>query len=221
MLDGVDARGDGHANGLGAMRMRGHFLADGVRDVDHRLDFILRHLRRAGDAAEREHRARGNHLEQIRAVVDQELGALAELIRAARDAGVKSFAAWRLLEIRDVQVAAALRNGEVRAAGLHARARGLAGVDGVAQRGIGAERVGADIADAGEARQQGGAGVFLRQAQRFFGGPREVDGEIRGVLGPVGEMRVHVDEAGQAGVVGQVEHRHVRGRGIAARAPSP
>ena len=96
MFDGVGARGDGHANGLRAMRMRGHLLADGVRDVDHGLDFVLRHLRRAGDAAKRQHRARGNHLEQIRAVVEQELGAIAELVRPARDAGVKTFAVLRV-----------------------------------------------------------------------------------------------------------------------------
>ena len=196
--------------------MRRHFLADRVRDVDHRLDLLLRHLRRAGHAAEREHRARGNHLEQIRAVVEQELGALAELFGAARDAGVKALAVRRFLEIRDVQVAAALRNGEIRTARLHARPDGLAGVDHVAQRRVGAERIGADIAHAGEARQQGGGGVFLRQAQRFFGGPREIHGEIRGVLGPVGEMRVHVDEAGQAGVAGQIEHGNERGHRIAA-----
>ena len=54
---------------FGAVRMRGDFLADGMRDVDHRGDFLLRHLRLAGYAAEREHRAGGNHLEQVRAVV--------------------------------------------------------------------------------------------------------------------------------------------------------
>ena len=81
VLDGVGAGGDGHANGLGAMRMRGHFLADGVRDLDHRGDFLARHLGRAGHAAEGEHRARGDHLEQVRAVVEQDFGALAELLR--------------------------------------------------------------------------------------------------------------------------------------------
>ena len=40
--------------------------------------------------------------------------------------------------------------------------------------------------------------------------------EVRRVLGPVGEMRVHVDEAGQAGVAGQVEHGHMRQSRIAA-----
>ena len=121
VLDGVDAGGDGHAYRFGAMRMRRHLLADGVRDVDHGGDVLARHLGLAGHAAKCEHRARGNHLEQVRAVVDQELRALAEAFRVARDAGVKTFVVGGFLEVGDVEVATAMRNREVRAAGLHAR----------------------------------------------------------------------------------------------------
>ena len=78
-------------------------------------------------------------------------GALAKLIGPARDTGVKTLIVRRFLEVRDVQVAAAVRNGEIRAARLHARPRGLAAVDRVAQRSVGAERIGADVARAGEA----------------------------------------------------------------------
>jgi hypothetical protein len=38
----------------------------------------------------------------------------------------------------------------------------------------------------------------------------------RRVFRTIGQVRMHVDEAGQAGVVQQVEHRHARCRGAAA-----
>ena len=81
----------------------------------------LRHLGLAGHAAKGEHRARGDDLEQVRAVVDQHLRALAESLRVTRDAGMKACVVVGFLEIGDVQIATALRDREVRAAGLHAR----------------------------------------------------------------------------------------------------
>ena len=79
--------------------------------------------------------------------------------------------------------------------------------------------IGADIAHGGESRQQRGGRILHAPGATFPRGAREIHAQVGGVFGPIGEMRVHVDEAGQAGVVGQIEHRHqCRGhvRGLAS-----
>ena len=176
-------------------------------------DFVLRHLGRTRHATEGKYGTRGDDLEYIDAAVDQQLRALAKLRGAARHTVVKTRVVRGFLEIRHEKIAAAVRNSEIGATGLDARARGAAGVDRIAKGQVGAEHVSPQIAGAGEAGLQGGGGVFARLLLRLRVGSREVHAQVRRVLGPVREMRVHVDEARQAGVAGKIHDRHMR-RGL-------
>ena len=112
------------------------------------------------------------------------------------------------------QVATAAGDGQVEADHLHARPRRDAGVDLVTQRPVRPADVGSHVTDRRESGQQRHARVLARQYQLLVHGAAVVHAQVRGVAGPVRQVRVHVDQARQAGVIGQVQHSHMfRNRG--------
>jgi hypothetical protein len=104
-----------------------------ARDVDHRGDVLARHLGLARHAAKREYRTRGNDLEQIRAIVDQELRTLTESLSGRARRRRESARCRRFLEIGDVEVATAVRNREVMDRWPHARPERFSRVDLIAE----------------------------------------------------------------------------------------
>ena len=54
-------------------------------------------------------------------------------------------------------------------------------------------------------------GVAVGDHRCFFACATEIDGQVRGILRHVREMRVHVDEAGQAGVIAKLKERQRTG----------
>ena len=90
----------------------------------------------------------------------------------------------------------------------------VAAVDLVAQRPVRPRDVGTDVPDGGEPGQQRHAGILAREHQLLVHGAVVVHAEICGGARRVRQVRVHVDQARQAGVARQVEHPHtVRNRG--------
>ena len=81
MFDRVDAREDRFADRLRAVRVRGDLVPGGMRDLDDGRDLFRRHLGRAGHAAVGQHRAGGDHLEEVRAAVDRVLRIAREIAR--------------------------------------------------------------------------------------------------------------------------------------------
>lgn len=112
----------------------------------------------AGLGADREHRAGRDRLDEVGAMVEQVRCLCRRLFGRRRD--TQPHVGGQFLVRNDaVEFAAAFRNGEISAGDPHARAGYVAALDRITQRDIGQPPVGADIADAREARFERNAGV--------------------------------------------------------------
>ena len=84
----------------------------------------------------------------------------------------------------------------------HARTFDVAGVDAIAQGDVGVV-AGADIADGGESGVHGEARVL--GADDGFTWHRDAQARVATAHGIAGEVRVHVDQAGEAGRRGEID----------------
>ena len=159
------------------------------------------HFALARHAAEREHGTGRDDLEQVGAARDGLLGLLPELLGPARHAHAHLRRNFRFGMAGDDEVAAAGRDRQVIARNLHARPHGVALVDRVAQVAIDPGDVRADVARAGEPGQQGRARAFPRDGALLRLRALVVDAEVGRLVPAVRQVRVHVDQAGQAGVL--------------------
>ena len=212
VFDRVGAGKDRVLDRLRAMRMRRDLQAVGMGHVDHGLDLLGHHFALARHAAEREHRAGRDDLEQVGAAGGGQLGLLPELLGPARDTHAHLRRDLRFGMTRDDQVATAGRDRQVEARNLHARTHRVALVDRIAQVAIDPGDVGADVTRAGEPGQQRGARAFPRDGALLLLRAPVVDAEVGRFVPAVRQVRVHVDQAGQAGVLPEVDDGQSRGR---------
>ena len=190
VLDGVDAGLRGPEDGLRSVGVRGDLAAEAVRVGDDGLHLFERVLRGLGVVALGEHAAGGANLDEVGTVFDVGGAPCA----ARRECRRRRLRPDVVLLGEKVFVHVAAGNAERRSGDLHVRAGDVAGVDLVAQGDVG-EAVGADVADGGEAGVERGLRV-LHADDRFFGG-RHGELEVGIEVGGIGEVGVHVDEAGQ------------------------
>jgi hypothetical protein len=173
-------------------------LAEAVGVADDGFQFVQRVLRGARIVAERQHAAGGAYLDDVGAVLDVAARDLERFIHAIGHAERGDLVFGRVHGV----VAVAAGDAEWRAGGEDARAGHVAVVDGVAQADVGVV-VGADVADGGEAGAQRGQrilGADQRHARHRLG-----DQAVAGVFGRAGDVGVGVDQAGQQGLVAQVD----------------
>ena len=198
MLDGPDAGPDRRLDPFGAMGMGNTIGAVGPGLVAGRLHLLGREFVEPGDAADGEHRACGDQLDEISAVVEKEAGAVARFRWIAYFTHPKLFG-HRHVGSERVDLASPARNGDVPARDKHPRPLHLAGVDRIPQRDVGKAAIDANVAHRGEAGAKLNAcsfrpledGVGLAVLQRS-GGIAAV-----AVDRAVGKMGVKVDQAGQ------------------------
>ena len=112
----------------------------------------------------------------------------------------------------DDEVAAAGRDRQVIARDLHAGPHRIALVDCVAQVAIDPGDVRADVARPGEPGQQGRTGAFPCDRTLLRLRALVIDAEVGRLVPAVREVRVHVDQPGQAGVLLEINDGHARRR---------
>ena len=202
VFDGIDAELDGVIDRLISVGVGGDLHAQGMGCVDHGLDLVIGHELQLRVIADRHDAARRHDLDQVGALATQATDRAARRLRAVDQivgpAGVGKFG------IQAVQgVAVAAGRAERRARHPHARSGRQACVDGVLECDDNAGRA-ADIANRGEARQQGRAGVVDRidlviEVGAGHGGVDRITPMIA-----LGDVDMVVDQAGQDGSAGKV-----------------
>ncbi len=113
---------------------------------------------------------------------------------------------------RDQQVPATARYRQVVTHDLHAWADRLTLIDRITQIPVRPPDIGADVADRGEAGGQRDGGILFTDLQLLFTAARIEDPQIGRIGRPVGQVGVHIDQPGQAGVGAQFEKRQLTGR---------
>ena len=137
------------------MGVRGDLAAEAMCVGDDGAQFLLGVLRVLGIVAQRQDAAGGADLDDVSAVLDD----LAHLVLHVFDAVSDADLGGMPLVGQQVVVAMSAGNAQRRTAGVDARTGHVARIDGVAQGDV-SEFGGTDVADRGEARQQGDAGIL-------------------------------------------------------------
>src|SRR5690606_12722511 len=199
----VDAGADGGFDPLGAMGVRGDLPARHGGRADDRPHLFLGELLGADGVAGREHAPGRADLDDVGAVLDLVPDRGHRLVHAVGDPLLDAAArvAVRAVAV-GVAVPAGAADGE--AGRDDARAWHQAVFDRVAERDVG-PLVGADVADGGEAGQQRDARV-LDADDGGVAGPLVQPVVAVSAAGVAVQVGVGVDEAGQHGVPGQVDH---------------
>ena len=168
-------------------------------------------MRGAGAVALRENAAGGEDLDDVHAVLDLRADGLAHLVDAIGDLVAAMFGEQSDVGLRGetVDIAMPAGDGDPGPAGDDARSGDRTFIDGVAQID-GRKRRRADIADGGEAGEQGGVrvanrGEALREGRVF----EVVDGIV--AVGAGGEMSVAVNQARQHGGMREIDDRRSGG----------
>ena len=189
------------------MGVRCDLASSGMRHRRHRSDLVGRHFRFARYAAVSQYRAGGNDLEDVGAAVDSRLRLRAKLRGAACHSRTQPRRNVCFRHTRDQQVAPAAGDRQVEARGLDARPGDLAAIHRIAQGAIAPGAIDAHIAHGREAGEQGRRRKATGEFELLGFRATQVHAQVRGVRGTLRDMRVHVDEAGQAGVAREVEDR--------------
>ena len=190
------------------MRVRRQLQAMLVGHFRHRAQFVGRHFRRPWNTTNRQHCARSNALQHRGTFCNQLFGLRAEFLRATRYAMTQTCQRRLRLGLREAgqqHVATTARNGQVGNGHLHAWPDQLAAVDLVAHFPVEPGDVGAHIAHRREAGFECGATVGTPNGEMLLRRQARVDGEVGGVLRDVGDVRVQVQQAGQAGLRGEIQ----------------
>ena len=201
MVDGAHAGAHRRLDALGAMRMRGHEAAPSVRFFHRHRQLGVGVLLRARRNALRHHRAGGEDLDEVRAVLEIGPDDLAHLVDT-----VRQIADDRHVDVdRELpRIAGAAGRRDVVAGHLQPRTRYRALVDGVAQVDVDVRPRRAHVAGRGEAGHQRRSRVH----RAVDGGASGRGGEQRRLpVGAdlVGQVRVQVDEAGEHGRRAQID----------------
>ena len=150
VLDAVDAAAHRALDAFGTMSVRGHLEAIVPRRRDHGADLLFGHLRIGAVLGDRQHAAGGGDLDGVGAVLVTLAHRLARVLDAVDDAFFGTRIGRKLARPAVGGIRMAAGAGDGLAGGDDARARHLAGIDGVAQRDRRAELV-AEVAHRGEA----------------------------------------------------------------------
>ena len=206
VLDGIDASEDRVLDSFGAVGVSGDFAPCHVRSFGGDFEFFEGVLRGAGTVPFREHTPGGENLDDIDAVFHLSAHDVAKLIDAVGDLKVTFFRKHRDARLRReiVEVAVASGDGDARAAGDDARAGNQAVVDGVAQID-GEKRRGADIANGSESGFESFARVDHGEESVVEGCVLEAI-DLVVAIGASAEMRVAIDESGEDGGLGKIDH---------------
>ena len=184
-----------------------HLETVGMGHSHDRSDLVGRHLGLARHAAESEHRAGRDDLQEIRAAGHRQLGLLLELLRPTGHAHAHLRRNLRLRVPGDDEVPAAARDRQVEPRRLDARPDGAAGIDRIAQVAVGPRDVGAHVTRSGEAGEQRRPRVLERDRRLVLAAATVVHTQVSRVARPVRQVRVHVDQPRQAGHVPEIELR--------------
>ena len=204
VLDRIDAGLERRIDAVDAMGVGGDAAAEGVSGLDDGAHLVRHHLPVEAARYVRKDAAGGGELDHLGAGRNLLAHRPAAIVGAV--AGVGRALAGDLGEVAVEAVDAAMAAGDRDAAAGRddGRAGELAGIDRVAQRGDGA-RLAAEVADRGEAGEQGAAGV----EQGGIGlvliiAARRLQPRLEAVV-EAAEMDVHVDQAGEDIGVAQID----------------